>query len=223
MVWPACPAAVSGRDSARSAAEPRIRPGDGLFVTVTPCDNCTRYLRVTPEGRIRVPLAGTVAVGDNTTTAAAAAVRQAFVKQGQDPVVRLRLIRDGTPAESAGKSAMVFLFGAHLTVPLPYEEKMTLEDALKSDRDARSTEAPAPARIVIAHTDSSKATVDWKPGAGAAILLKPGDTIWVSFPRRSPPLRPPPLTNEDSVICEGILRPPAAGSRCAPPQRPPVP
>jgi hypothetical protein len=183
IIWLAFPAAVSGRDSATSAPEPTIRPGDGLFVTVVPCDNCARYLRVSPRGRIRVPVVGELMVAGGTQSGTEEEIRRAFAAHGEKTSVTVRLIRNGTPAEPARKSSMVFLFGSHLTLPIFYEEKMTLEDAIKQDREPHSTEAPAPARVVIGHADSTSTTVDWKAGVGAAVLLRPGDTIWVSFPR----------------------------------------
>lgn len=159
----------------------KIKIGDGLLVEVTGAGGIDRYVRVSTRGAIRLPGVGEVLVAGKTADEAVQAIAQAFSGLKNHAGVTIEVIKSGSSAGSAYRG-YVLLFGARFTTGVKYKKGMFLENALKSDVDVEAPAPAVPARIVVTHLDSTTTVVDWRPGTPTGVVLRRGDTIWVSFP-----------------------------------------
>src|SRR5437899_2045849 len=109
----------------------RIKGGDGLLVVVTAVGGASRYVRVSPRGKIRLPAVGELSVAGKTADEAVKIIERAFRRTVKDTGVTVDVIKSGSSARSAGNTRDVLLFGARFTRPVTYEENLRLEDVLK--------------------------------------------------------------------------------------------
>jgi polysaccharide export outer membrane protein len=105
-----------------------LQPGDRIEVSVLEDPGLNRAVLVRPDGRISLPLAGTIVAGGQTPEAVEAAIRRALSRQFvQPPTVTVALVSVADPAAvAAAGSATVYVIGevnqpGALNVTLPID------------------------------------------------------------------------------------------------------
>jgi polysaccharide export outer membrane protein len=105
-----------------------LQPGDRIEVSVLEDPGLNRAVLVRPDGRISLPLAGSIMAGGQTPEAVEAAIRRALSRQFvQPPTVTVALVSVADPAAvAAAGSATVYVIGevnqpGALNVTLPID------------------------------------------------------------------------------------------------------
>lgn len=109
------------------ADEYRIGVGDSLAINVWRNDDLSVTVPVRPDGKISVPLAGDIEVGDRTPEEVSAAITQKLAKYIRDPFVTVIV----TDMGSAVFRNRVRVTGAvQKPVSIPYRQGMTVLDVV---------------------------------------------------------------------------------------------
>lgn len=110
----------------------RIQPGDRLDVTVIEDPSLNRQVLVRPDGKISMPLAGTVVAGGRTPEQVAAAIRSGLARDFvQPPSVTVALIELAQPGQVTNETlAQIYLVG-QVRAPGRYDVVLPL-DALQA-------------------------------------------------------------------------------------------
>lgn len=120
------PSSISSTDSGY-ANQYRIGVGDSLAINVWRNDDLSVTVPVRPDGKISVPLAGDVDVGDRTPEEVSSAITQKLAKYIRDPFVTVIV----TDMGSDQYRSRVRVTGAvQKPVSLPYRQGMTVLDVV---------------------------------------------------------------------------------------------
>ena len=120
-------AAATGSKASGYANEYRIGVGDSLAINVWRNKDLSVTVPVRPDGKISVPLAGDVQVGDRTPEEVSAAITQKLAKYIRDPFVTVIV----TDMGSDQYRSRVRVTGAVAKpVSLPYRQGMTVLDVV---------------------------------------------------------------------------------------------
>jgi polysaccharide export outer membrane protein len=123
-----CLATILAVAGVSKAQDYLLQPGDRIEVSVLEDPGLNRTVLVRPDGRISLPLAGTVMAGGQTPEAVQSAIRRALSRQFvQPPTVTVALVSLADPAAAAAAgSATVYVVGevnrpGALNVTLPID------------------------------------------------------------------------------------------------------
>lgn len=123
-----CLAIILAAAGVSKAQDYLLQPGDRIEVSVLEDPGLNRTVLVRPDGRISLPLAGTITAGGQTPEAVQAAIRRALSRQFvQPPTVTVALAALADPAAvAAAGGATVYVIGevnrpGALTVTLPID------------------------------------------------------------------------------------------------------
>lgn len=123
----AAPKAASSSQPTGYANEYRIGVGDSLAINVWRNNDLSVTVPVRPDGKISVPLAGDIDVGDRTPEEVSAAITQKLAKYIRDPFVTVIV----TDMGSDQYRSRVRVTGAvQKPVSLPYRQGMTVLDVV---------------------------------------------------------------------------------------------
>ncbi|MCB1342582.1 MAG: polysaccharide biosynthesis/export family protein [Pseudooceanicola sp.] len=110
--------ALVGVGAAQAQDTYRIKPGDVLSIEVLEDSSINRQSLVLPDGRVTVPLAGTVSVSGMTVDEVRASVASKLSSNfANEPTVTVSLTQLGTPKPIGGASLMSIYFLGEVNTP----------------------------------------------------------------------------------------------------------
>ena len=163
--------------------EYRIGVGDSVRVNVWRNDDLSVTVPVRPDGKISVPLAGDVMVGDKTPEQVAGVVTERLAKFIRDPNVTVIVTEMGS---DAFRSRVRVTGAVENPVSIPYRQGMTVLDMVLEAGGVTEFAVPGRSTLFRRNGDHKKISLDRilkKGDMTTNYPLAPGDVITV--PERS--------------------------------------
>ena len=166
-------------DISSCGAEYRIGVGDQLNVNVWRNDDLSVTVPVRPDGKISVPLAGDVLVGDQTPEQVSATIIERLATYIRDPYVTVIV----TDMAADSYRCRVRITGAVMNpLSLPYREGMTVLDVILEA--GGTNEFASPAKTKLFRADGQRLNVDLnrilrQGDMSTNYTLSPGDILTI--------------------------------------------
>ncbi len=159
--------------------EYRIGVGDSVRVNVWRNEDLSVTVPVRPDGKISVPLAGDVLVGDKTPEQVASVVTQRLSKFIRDPNVTVIVTEMGS---DAFRSRVRVTGAVNTPISIPYRQGMTVLDMVLEAGGVSEFAVPGKAKLFRRNGEHMKIALDRilkKGDMTTNYSLVPGDVITI--------------------------------------------